>query len=211
MNSVRAVSLSLIVCMFGACTDQGSNCPDSGLGDGGNSCPGDGTDASSDGGAVKRIFVTSAAYNGDLRTAGNAATGLQGGDFLCNQAAQAALLGGTWVAWLSDETHDAIDRINDVGPWFLVDGQTRVFNNKANLTTTPLASINQDETGVEVLPITPYVWTGTQNGGRVSSQLHCENWTGGFEGRIGFFRGATWTSHDTNNCVFNQRLFCLEQ
>src|SRR5436305_1772289 len=38
----------------------------------------------------KRVFVTATAFNGDLRTAGGAATGLAGGDNLCNASAMSA-------------------------------------------------------------------------------------------------------------------------
>src|SRR5262245_2730644 len=84
----------------------------------------------------KRIFVTSTPYTGDLKTNGAGMTGLHGADNLCGLAATAAGLGGTWTAWLSSSTVDAIDRINDVGPWYLVDRCTLVFNNKASIVTS---------------------------------------------------------------------------
>jgi len=53
-----------------------------------------------------RVFVTSSSWNGNLG-------GLSGAGAKCQQAADAAGLGGTWVAWLSDSTYDAKDRIPD--------------------------------------------------------------------------------------------------
>src|SRR5688500_4322657 len=96
--------------------------------------------AGCDGGSAdaKRIFVTSLGYTGDRTTAGGAATGWQGADALCDLAAAGAALGGAWVAWASDSGTNAIDRIMDVGPWYFVDGATLVFNNKANLATSPV-------------------------------------------------------------------------
>jgi cysteine-rich repeat protein len=42
----------------------------------------------------KRVFVTSKWWNGDLKSAGAASSGLEGADRLCNSAAEAASLGG---------------------------------------------------------------------------------------------------------------------
>ena len=50
--------------------------------------------------------MTSSSWNGNLG-------GLSGADAKCQQAANATGLGGTWVAWLSDSTHNAKDRIPD--------------------------------------------------------------------------------------------------
>jgi hypothetical protein len=104
----------------------------------------------------KRIFVTSVAYTGALG-------GLSGADEECNNVAGAAALGGTWTAWLSDRNTAALDRIADVGPWYLIDEATVVFNNKPNLTTTPIVAIAVDEHGRSVLDAT--AWTGTAVGG----------------------------------------------
>src|SRR5262245_51629174 len=66
----------------------------------------------------KRVFVTAGSWNGNLKAAGAGSDGLDGANKLCQGAATTAGLGGTWVAWLSDSTHDAKDRIADVGPWY---------------------------------------------------------------------------------------------
>jgi hypothetical protein len=72
---------------------------------------------------------------------------------------------------------NAIDRIDDVGPWYLVDGVTKVFNNKANLLTIPLSAIVTDESGA--FPSwTNYsdAWTGTNESGQ-DSTYDCSGWT----------------------------------
>jgi hypothetical protein len=115
--------------------------------------------------AGKRIFITSATYEGYLG-------GLDGADAKCNTAASAAFLGGTWKAWLSDASTNAIDRINDVGPWSLLNG-TRVFNNKANLATFPHSAIDVTDHGNHEPG--PGVWTGTLIGG-TKSVNHCDSW-----------------------------------
>jgi hypothetical protein len=165
----------------------------------------------------KRVFVTNAAYIGDLRTAAGTPDGLAAGDRLCNTSAQAAALGGTWVAWLSASglggSTNAADRIADVGPWYRLDGH-KVFNNKANLMTAPLLPIDVDENGRQiVIPVD--VWTGTGVGGR-SSAHDCNAWNGGpivGNGTAGVSNGTDerWTDALLGNCSEKRHLYCVEK
>lgn len=156
--------------------------------------------------ACKRIFATNAQYPGNLG-------GLPGADQKCSTAAQAAGLGGTWKAWLSDANTDAIDRITANGPWYLRDNETRVFNNKANLMTNPLVSISRDENGNSVSAA--LAWTGTRVGGARST--HCASWTSsaaGQNGQVGSTVSSSnsWTEESTAiACDGPQHLYCLEQ
>jgi hypothetical protein len=133
--------------------------------------------------SVKRIFTTRSTYTGDLRTAGSGTSGLDGADKLCALNATAANRGGAWKAWLSDSQTNALDRINDVGPWYLVDETTLVFNNKANLQTSPVTGIEMDEAGnVDGWGNIIVVWTGTGLGGLKKlytnhDQTWCGDWT----------------------------------
>ncbi len=174
-----------------------------------------------DGGApVKRVFVTRTQYIGNLRVQGSASDGPTGADNLCATAAQAATLGGTWRSWLSDTKTNAIDRISDVGPWYLVDGKTKVFNNKANLATTPSMPIQMDETGA-LVAVADNVWTGTSTGGTkatVPSLDFCENASGAdwadntLNGLVGSpSASATWTSATQISCNTGGRIYCFEQ
>jgi hypothetical protein len=74
---------------------------------------GDDTDAGDvDSGAPpgRRVFITSDFFFGNLVAAApGAADGLAAGDRLCNEVAARASLGGSWRAWLSSDTIDAID------------------------------------------------------------------------------------------------------
>ena len=169
----------------------------------------------------KRVFVTSGRYPGNLMATGGASDGLLGGDKLCQQSAQAANLGGTWKAWLSAPGTDARSRIADVGPWYLVDGTTRVFNNLANLSTTALAPIIRTEQNAVASGETA-VWTGTTTGG-AASQTHCTSWTmtassmGLLTGTVGDAGSAgEWTQrtqggNTTLLCSTTARLYCFEQ
>ncbi len=179
-----------------------------------------GCGSSSSGGAVahERAFVSSAGYNGDLG-------GLAGADAKCNAMAQAANLGGNWVAWLSNSSTDAIDRITGAGPWYLVNRATIVFNNKANLTTAPIVPVDGNENGGPALKFDHY-WTGTDVGGKKAASGHnCSNWTSSDAKQTGQ-RGAVanlstgsgttvanvWTFSDDGACNDGgHKLLCLEQ
>ena len=158
----------------------------------------------------KRIFVTATSYTGNLG-------GLAGADSKCNSSAQGAGVTGTWKAWLSDDgTANAIDRIADVGPWFLVGTTTKAFNNKANLTSVPLHAIDRNEQGALVdstnnIP----VWTGTASGGTRTTNT-CFGWTTATiatsQGSTGYVQvAASWTAASISNCSASNRIYCIEQ
>jgi hypothetical protein len=160
---------------------------------------------------AQRIFVTSGQFGSDLG-------GLSGADAHCNTAAEAASLSGSWVAWLSSTTDDAIDRVTGAGPWYLVDRKTKVFNNRANLMTTPLVGIATDEQGQPANP-QDWVWTGTAVGGAKdcdTMSCECADWsaqTTSFvsTGQVGA-SDSQWTQRmPTQLCNFNLHLYCLEQ
>jgi hypothetical protein len=166
---------------------------------------------------AKRIFLTTMGTTGDLKTNGNAASGLAGGDKLCQNAADAATLGGTFKAWLSTSTTNAIDRIANVGPWYLVDRCTQVFANKASITANgPQVAIRSTADG-SLAP--PYdIWTGTLPSG-VKDSWTCNDWTSGapfsYLGSTGvgsnFLFAGSWTTVSTAKCDSNRLLICFEQ
>lgn len=158
---------------------------------------------SSDGG-MKRIFVTATAYDGNLG-------GLTGADQKCNLAAQSALLGGVWKAWLSDSTTNAIDRIEDVGPWKLVFYGV-AFNNKANMATIPHIGIDTTEE-YYTLHYSEQIWTGTKTGGH-SSGSNCGDWlmnSSSVFGSCGSASASSWTEQANSVCVIPKRFYCIEQ
>jgi hypothetical protein len=173
-------------------------------------------------GNQKRMFVTSSAFTANLAKQGGKTTGLAGADHLCNNAAQAAQLGGAWRAWLSDSAHDAIDRINDVGPWLNVTKTVVLFPNWAALTQSPdevLWSYLTDEYG-QMISLA-YVWTGTGAGGHVASystdSVTCADWTDdvgtygeGWVGTVGY-GAANWTDAQAEPCYQSYSLYCIEQ
>lgn len=215
------------------CCDQSDVCQlgqaATACGVGGNACLGCGAGLKCAAGActldnvtpAQRVFVTSASFSGNLKVLGNAANGLAGGDALCSTAAAAAGLGGAWKAWLSAGTTRAPDRITGNGPWVVVGTTTTAFNNKANLSTLPLAPIDRNENGGSVGGV---AWTGTATGGAPSSD--CTGWTtsstcsSGCDGSLlgmagdpsgGQQRGRdVWTQWAVQNCGDSHHLICLE-
>lgn len=185
--------------------------------------------------SAKRIFVTSLSYTADLASEGSAATGLLGADSLCNEHAKQASLGGNWVAWLSTSTEDAIDRIADVGPWYLVDRLTKVFPSKFQIPAGPLVHIDVDELGKHVSG--EMVWTGTDSHGHYDiSTRHdpsititsgnnivlngCANWTSAANGwndwaatgwTSSLWTGASWDLDSADPCYAHHRLYCFEK
>jgi hypothetical protein len=164
-----------------------------------------------------RVFVTATGYTGDLKTQGGGSSGLDGADKICNLSASAAGLGGRWVAWLSDSKTAAPDRVQDVGPWYLVDRKTLVFPSKAALALSPLAAITRNERGVLTQA---GVWTGTSGGaaGAVPAttpvENTCSDWTTGessTEGLMGGTNVSQWTQNITVPCFYVNELYCFEQ
>jgi len=173
---------------------------------------------------AKRVFSTSKAFNGDLKTQGWASSGLEGGDALCNAAALVAGLGGTWRAWLSAPGYDARDRIVDVSPWYLVDRRTLVFDKMFGL---GLGSVLPSAPGIDTGPFVAIAmdehgtakgwdpWTGTTKTG-VASPYDCNGWTssGAGQGLMGIpvdFDTTWWSDGSTASCAGNASLICFEQ
>ncbi|HUJ58578.1 MAG TPA: hypothetical protein VLX92_08800 [Kofleriaceae bacterium] len=169
-----------------------------------------------------RVFATHTVYMG-------AFGGLADGDQLCNSAAETAGLGGTWKAWLSDSTSNAIDRLADVGPWYLVDEATEVFAGKAALVESPLVAIDHDEYGHAIAQSNPFnvegAWTGTLQDGTAGASdpsigqgADCADWKTAF-GETAMFGNvldtSTWTNVGAGQLALcdeeQEHLYCFEQ
>lgn len=158
----------------------------------------------------KRIFITSETFDGNLG-------GLAGADSACHAAASSATLGGSWRAWLSTSTSNAIDRIVDVGPWSDIEG-TLVFANKDALMDTPAAALSYDQDGTFLA--SDRIWTGTGFDGTLQDRSGvgpCVDWTTASSkatatvGQVGRADGAAWTNQTTTTCDQRAHLICIEQ
>lgn len=160
--------------------------------------------------AGKRVFITQQRFNGDLG-------GLTGADTKCTTAATTAGVNGTFKAWLSSSTVNAIDRLVEVGPWLDMQGAT-VFAGKSALTTGPSSSLWYDERGTFLS--SENLWTATNSQGLyqwgVVMAPPCEEWTsasmqgGAHIGQIGR-TGSEWTSYAGTTCDQTAHLLCFEQ
>lgn len=169
----------------------------------------------------KRVFVTSTAYNGNLG-------GLTGADAKCQARANAANLGGTWKAWLSDGTTSVASRLNHATvPYKTVNG-TVIANNWVDLTDGTLQNtIGVSELGV---PAGGYVWTYSNPDGTSLSRensYNCHNWTtagNAFDNDLGIVGNTGSTSNGWSKTTLNPpctgnyqtnspsiHLYCFEQ
>jgi hypothetical protein len=141
--------------------------------------------------SAKIVFTSSLPLKGDF-----------GGRLVANQhcanAASAAGLSGTFVAWLSGAERcgsqgctyfSAKDTVTSDGPWFLLcrDDMGRVrrpFANRAALLTAPTTPLNCDELGRKK---DGFVWTGTAVGGNGAPYAQCA----GYDSTLG--NHSSWT------------------
>lgn len=171
----------------------------------------------------KRVFVTSTTYRADFATASGTPldaqdAGIIGANKLCQTAATAGALGGTWKAILA-HPNGGIDALADVGPWYRTDA-TLAFNNRAQLKTTPSVAINVDELKKsQSASSSSCVWTGLMPGGAPLPGCAATGnsiWTFGNSaqnGVVGDLNGSdsSWIYTGTKSCDGPCHLYCLEQ
>lgn len=164
------------------------------------------------GGACRRVFVTSQG------TASGGFGGLAQADAACQQAADAAGLGGTWLAWLSVGGASAGSRLaHSTVPYRLLDG-TVIANDWNDLVDGTLAHpIDLTELGGLSSRSTREVWTGTSAGGS-STGNNCSTWTNTTAsmpyGTVGheYSATATWSSVYEQFCDrTGLGFYCFEQ
>jgi hypothetical protein len=214
VNGVVALSIALLA---GCAVDAGPTVGDeNGDGKGDKGTTRDPGDAPS----TKRVFVTSDpnGWNGNLMAAGGGTDGLDGADRLCQKAASAASLDGTWAAWLSSGSVNAIDRIPD-GPRVLVDGTAvtsgwvRTASGTDHSFSLALAHpIDLDAAGQRVVTT---VWSGTVEGGSRAESAPCGDWSSSSSSDFGTFgfsdqTGSQWTNLYSMKCLNSANLYCFE-
>ncbi len=115
------------------------------------------------------VFVTSTTFDGDLG-------GQAGADADCASLAAAANLpSGTYRAWLSTSSLDAVAKLGSARGFVRPDGEPfadQVSSIAAGIILNPL---NLDESGVDVGRQS--VWTGTTDAGTVNNSASCADWT----------------------------------
>jgi cysteine-rich repeat protein len=161
----------------------------------------------------RTVFVTSEKVEPSIG-------GLEGADAKCQELAEKAAVGGTFMAWLSVGGQNATGPSERFGisPEFsgvfeLVDG-TEIAVGWVDLVDGTLAhAIDIDETGVSMISST--VWTNTAISGVAQGSVDCDGWTTG-DGLTKGFVGLSsqidglWTAHEDNNCGNSARLYCFQ-
>jgi hypothetical protein len=134
----------------------------------------------------QQVFVSSTWSLGDLGGLASAAVS-------CQQLATSAGLGRSSVAWLSDASTDAIDRLHGDGPFVAVGSGAVVAIDRADLTSGLLRSrIDRTDTGALG---NASGWTGTDTDGtRADSGNFRDGWTNATRS----FFGQTGSSQRTN-------------
>lgn len=154
------------------------------------------------------VFVTPDTVAGNFGGAAEA-------DAICAQlAAEAGLPDGPYVAWISDSSADAVDRIGDIPGWIRTDGLPFAQSKATMLAGEILYPIRLDHLGNDLGSVG--VFTGTAADG--TRGLDCGDWTkvsapptfdAGFTGSSGAgFR--QWTGDGTlGDCGVPAHLYCM--
>jgi hypothetical protein len=139
-------------------------------------------------------------------------------DELCNMEANRAGVAGTYVAWLSTNSANAIDVLVPAnGPWFLpgADG-ARVFADRAAVTSAKLDHfLDRHADGTAAMQQVE-VYTGTRANGS-TAQNECRDWTtidGSNEGQTGRPAANTdgkWTEDAVITCEKQRAVVCFEK
>ena len=182
---------------------------------------------------TRRVFVTSVSGTARLSTWADAGghTGLAAGDAICQARADAAHLGGSFVAWLSSSSDDAFCRVQgatgkrtascgqtslpaSAGPWARVDGQPfagALLDMLDPAEPRIYSPVVLDELGY---PSSTVVWTATAGDGTALADT-CGDWegsTGGASYGGTYETGSTWSAWGTWNCAYSYyaSLLCFE-
>ncbi len=162
---------------------------------------------------ARRVFATSIQYDGNLG-------GLSGADGMCQAHADAAVLGGSFSAFMVDGTED-LDRLEHPAvPFVRIDGEAIATDWDDLLDGTIDAPIDIDEFGAA---IEGNAWTGLVDVvlGDPDPDLTCSSWTYGGRGCLEDMpcggageSGMTdehWDGYFVFHCEELFRLYCFEQ
>lgn len=172
---------------------------------------GEGADAAVVTSGANLMFVTAEVHAGDLG-------GLAGADAICDAAALAAGLPGTYVAWLSTATVAAASRLAGARGWIRTDGEV-VVDRPTELTSQgPRVPMSFTEDGVDLRalggPVS--VFTGSTGQGQARG-VRCADWTSADGTAIGgvgnAVRGggefAFFSTASDVFCAAAQHLYCF--
>jgi hypothetical protein len=140
--------------------------------------------------------------------------GITAANALCATAARNATppLAGAFVAWLSDDVHDAAEAMPSATEWSLVGRDVVVGTRVAFTTGHLLAAIASDENGVATAG---HVWTGTSAMGTRLATRTCSGWTStsgnGAAGDDGVTEAAFTEVSPDDACGTDNHVYCYEK
>jgi hypothetical protein len=150
------------------------------------------------------VFVTSGQIvPGDLG-------GLAGADEYCQASADAAALPGTYVAWLSTTTVDAIERLGDAQGWARIDGRPFARSAEDLMLREMFYPIRVDELGVDHGVVSTATATGAE--GTYIGPSDCDGYTSTTpQVRRGMADGlgSAFTSGWDSSCSSSAPLYCF--
>ena len=177
--------------------------------------------------AQHTIFIANVLHADFTTQAGGGhADGLAGGDAICQAAADAETLGGTWKAILSTTTIDAKDRISITGPVYnnhptpsiaFADETDMWGNNNADSNLSYLADGTLDDSYG--------IWSGSTGFGVLTTQypgnINCDDWTNNSRGEYtsegdptGSATAGSWIllpSYINAWCTESNGIYCIDQ
>jgi hypothetical protein len=165
------------------------------------------------------VFVTSEVGNSDLGSwpeAPGAAVGIAAGDEICRNLAAVSGVPApeSFVAWLSDGTTDARDRLTLTNAVYRrLDGYAVAANRADLIDGANTNSIHLDETGT-YLNANTLVHTATDGDG-TGNEDHCDGWTSASSsvfhrgGNASWTRDDGWTDNSSGYCHLTSRLYCF--
>lgn len=151
--------------------------------------------------------------------------GLAQADKLCQDAAGAAGLPGTFQAWLSDATASPFTRAGrSTVPYQRVDGVQIAASWDALVANGPSSPIDVDENGQKIADeaMSAVVWTNTGRDGRAedysTASRFCGDWTSSTpedQAVVGWLtkrmQADDWTFAVVQPCTGAARLYCFQQ
>ncbi|HTR52277.1 MAG TPA: hypothetical protein VMJ10_16295 [Kofleriaceae bacterium] len=165
-------------------------------------------DAASDADAGSNVVANRAFVTSSLQAAGSLG-GFAGADALCTSLANTAGLAGSFRAWVSTSTTDAIDRFTSVRGWVRPDGRP-VADLPADLAGAMRYPLRLDESGHDVGDQSAYAATATYSDGTALDT--CSNLTstsGKVNAGLPWVTGLQWTSSTQLSCGASLRMYCF--
>ena len=153
-----------------------------------------------------RIFITSSYHAGNFG-------GIESADGVCQSLADAAALGGTFRAIVSQDGDAAADRLTITGPVRNMEDVVIAEDGPGLWDGMIADAITVDEQGMT--DANGAVWTGTLADGSAAPD-NCSNWTsdsplGDGHKALKEQTNAGWIAHSLDNCNKSFHLYCIEQ